>query len=204
MKKQYINTVIRLVDICLSGVGIMLLLPPGIIIALWIIIDSKGPVFYTQLRVGRYGKDFLLMKFRSMATGADKKGLLTIGGADSRITSAGRFLRKYKLDEIPQLINVFMGDMSMVGPRPEVRKYVMLYTNEQKQVLKVKPGITDMASIAYENENEILARSKNPEDTYIRSILPHKIELNMIYINDPSLSNYFKITWRTIKKVIFK
>src|SRR3954471_13203828 len=124
MKKQYINTVIRLVDICLSSVGILLLLPLGIIIALWIIIDSKGPVFYTQLRVGRYGKDFLLMKFRSMATGADKKGLLTIGGADSRITGAGRFLRKYKLDEIPQLINVFMGDMSMVGPRPEVRKYV--------------------------------------------------------------------------------
>jgi lipopolysaccharide/colanic/teichoic acid biosynthesis glycosyltransferase len=139
-----------------------------------------------------------------MSQGSDRKGLLTIGGKDSRITSAGYFLRKYKIDEIPQLINVLIGDMSMVGPRPEVRKYVQLYTAEQRQILNVKPGITDFASITYENENEMLSRSSDPEKTYIQNILPHKIQLNMLYINDPSLQNYFRITLKTISKVIFK
>ena len=139
-----------------------------------------------------------------MSQGSDRKGLLTIGGKDSRITSAGYFLRKYKIDEIPQLINVLIGDMSMVGPRPEVRKYVQLYTAEQRQILNVKPGITDFASITYENENEMLSRSSDPEKTYIQNILPHKIQLNMVYINDPSLQNYFRITLKTISKVIFK
>jgi lipopolysaccharide/colanic/teichoic acid biosynthesis glycosyltransferase len=202
MKNQYFNTVTRFLDLFFSGLGILFFFPIGLVLAAWIKLDSKGPVFYRQLRVGKNGKDFLLYKFRSMSPDSDQKGLLTIGGKDQRITHAGYYLRKYKIDEIPQLINVFTGEMSMVGPRPEVRKYVQLYTEEQRQVLTVKPGITDMASITYENENEILSRSKDPEATYIHSILPHKIELNMLYINDPSIHNYFMITMKTISKIL--
>ncbi len=133
-----------------------------------------------------------------MRINADKAGLLTVGGRDSRITNAGYYLRKYKLDELPQLINVLKGDMSLVGPRPEVRRYVDLYTPEQQKVLAVRPGITDMASIAYKNENEILARSQDPEQTYIREIMPEKIKLNMVFIQNPSLRNYFHIILKTI------
>lgn len=194
----------RVLDIAISVCGILLILPFAFLIALWIKLDSKGPVFYRQKRVGRFGKDFLLYKFRSMFSQSDKGNLLTIGAADQRITKCGYYLRKYKLDEIPQLLNVLIGNMSLVGPRPEVRKYVQLYTEEQKKVLNVKPGITDLASIAYKNENDLLAQSKNPEQTYIQYILPDKLKLNMIYIDDPSLKNYIWITMKTIVHILFK
>jgi lipopolysaccharide/colanic/teichoic acid biosynthesis glycosyltransferase len=189
---------IRSFDIIFSFLGLVLLSPVLIIIAIWIKIDSKGPVLYRQIRVGLNGIDFELLKFRSMRTNADKAGLLTVGGRDSRITKAGYYLRKYKIDELPQLINVLGGDMSLVGPRPEVRKYVDLYTELQKKVLLVKPGITDMASIAYKKENELLAGSPDPERTYTEEIMPEKLKLNMIYIENPGLINYFKIIFKTV------
>lgn len=189
---------IRLFDIIFSLLGLVILSPLLIIIAIWIKIDSRGPVLYRQTRVGMNGIDFGLLKFRSMRVNADKAGLLTVGGRDSRITNAGYYLRKYKIDELPQLFNVLVGDMSLVGPRPEVRKYVDLYTESQKKILLVKPGITDMASIAYKKENELLARSPDPEKTYITEIMPEKIKLNMIYIEDPGIIHYFKIIFQTI------
>ena len=155
-----------------------------------------------QTRVGRNNKDFKLFKFRSMAVGSDKKGLLTVGENDSRITKVGLFIRKYKLDEFAQLINVLIGDMSLVGPRPEVRKYVDLYTVEQLKVLSVSPGVTDYASIEYSDENRVLAESNNPEKTYIDDVMPHKLELNMKFINNPSFINYIKIIFLTFKKII--
>jgi lipopolysaccharide/colanic/teichoic acid biosynthesis glycosyltransferase len=162
--------------------------------------DSAGPIFYIQKRVGLNGKEFNLFKFRSMRVNADKLGLLTVGGRDSRITNSGYILRKYKLDELPQLLNVLKGEMSLVGPRPEVRKYVDLYTSDQRQVLQVRPGITDEASIKYKNENDLLAISENPEKTYIEEIMPAKLELNKKFIQNPSLVNYFSIISRTIFK----
>ena len=189
---------IRLCDIIFSFLGLILLSPLLIIVAIWIKIDSRGPVLYRQFRVGLNGTDFKLLKFRSMRIHSDKAGLLTVGGRDSRITNAGYYLRKYKIDELPQLLNVFLNDMSLVGPRPEVRKYVDLYTELQKKVLFVKPGITDMASIAYKKENELLAGSSDPEKTYIEEIMPEKLKLNMIYIDNPGLINYLKIIFKTI------
>ena len=182
---------IRFFDFILSLVGLVVLAPIFIVLAIWIKIDSKGPVFYKQVRVGRNGIDFGLFKFRSMVVDADKKGLITVGGRDPRITRSGYFIRKYKLDELPQLINVLLGDMSLVGPRPEVRKYVELYTDEQQKVLSVKPGITDYASIEYMDENEILGKSNDPEKTYIEEIMPEKIKYNMKYINNKNLFEYF-------------
>jgi lipopolysaccharide/colanic/teichoic acid biosynthesis glycosyltransferase len=192
----------RLFDIFFSLVGLLILLPFFLIIALLISIDSRGGVFYRQIRVGKNEKDFKLLKFRSMKTNADKAGLLTVGGKDSRITRIGYFIRKYKIDELPQLINVLMGDMSLVGPRPEVRKYTSLYTTEQKKVLSVKPGITDYASIEYSNENELLGKATNPEQTYIEEIMPAKLKLNIQYINDQSIATDFKIIFRTFFKII--
>ncbi|MBS1927275.1 MAG: sugar transferase [Chitinophagaceae bacterium] len=189
---------IRLLDILFSFVGLVLLSPLLLLIALWVKSDSRGPVFFRQIRVGRYGKDFQLFKFRSMRVDADKAGLLTVGGRDPRITGAGYFLRKYKLDELPQLLNVLFGDMSVVGPRPEVRKYVNLYTPEQRQILNVRPGITDMASIEFRNENEILAQSIDPEQTYIQDIMPQKIRLNQVFIKNPTIFNYLRIIFRTV------
>jgi len=159
-------------------------------------------VFYIQNRVGRHNRDFRLIKFRSMRINTDTRGGLTIGNHDSRITRFGFYLRKLKLDELPQMVNVLNGDMSLVGPRPEIRKYVDLYTEEQKKVLNVKPGITDYASLEYINENEILGKSAHPELQYIREIMPAKISLNMRFINDPSLSNYFRILGLTLKKIV--
>ena len=156
----------RLFDITASGLGLLVLSPLFLILAVWIKLDSPGPVFYRQVRVGRGNKDFRLFKFRSMRVGSDKKGLITVGGHDPRVTRSGYYIRKYKLDELPQLINVFIGDMSLVGPRPEVRKYVDLYTSEQLHVLDVRPGITDMASIRYRNENELLEQAADPEQYY--------------------------------------
>ena len=193
---------IRFFDFILSLVGLVVLAPIFIVLAIWIKIDSTGPVFYKQVRVGQNGIDFGLFKFRSMVVDADKKGLITVGGRDPRITRSGYFIRKYKLDELPQLINVLVGDMSLVGPRPEVRKYVDLYTDEQQKVLSVKPGITDYASIEYMDENEILGKSSDPEKTYIEEIMPEKIKYNMKYINNKSLFEYFKIILLTVLKIV--
>ena len=193
---------IRFFDFILSLVGLVVLAPIFIVLATWIKIDSKGPVFYKQVRVGQNGIDFGLFKFRSMVVDADKKGLITVGGRDPRITRSGYFIRKYKLDELPQLINVLVGDMSLVGPRPEVRKYVDLYTDEQQKVLSVKPGITDYASIEYMDENEILGKSSDPEKTYIEEIMPEKIKYNMKYINNKNLFEYFKIILLTVLKIV--
>ena len=193
---------IRFFDFILSLVGLVVLALIFIVLAIWIKIDSKGPVFYKQVRVGQNGIDFGLFKFRSMVVDADKKGLITVGGRDPRITRSGYFIRKYKLDELPQLINVLVGDMSLVGPRPEVRKYVNLYTDEQQKVLSVKPGITDYASIEYMDENEILGKSSDPEKTYIEEIMPEKIKYNMKYILNKNVSEYFKIIFLTLLKIV--
>jgi lipopolysaccharide/colanic/teichoic acid biosynthesis glycosyltransferase len=193
----------RIFDILFSLIGLILLLPVFLVIALIIVIDSRGGVFFRQQRVGRYGRDFGLFKFRTMRTGSEKQGGLTVGARDSRITKAGYYLRKYKLDELPQLINVLVGQMSLVGPRPEIRKYVDLYTDEQRKVLSVRPGITDYASIEYSNENEILGRSADPEQAYIRDVMPAKIILNMKYINSPTVGNYLKVLWLTFSRVLF-
>jgi lipopolysaccharide/colanic/teichoic acid biosynthesis glycosyltransferase len=184
---------IRLLDIIFSAVGLLLLSPLFLIIYILIRCESKGGGFYCQQRVGKDGRMFGLYKFRSMRTGSDKKGLITVGGHDSRITRMGYFIRKYKIDELPQLWNVLKGDMSLVGPRPEVKKYVDLYTEEQRRVLSVRPGITDYASIEYVDENEILGKADNPDRVYVEEIMPAKIKLNMRYIENRSLKEYFKI-----------
>lgn len=192
----------RLFDILASSIGLLILLPLFIIIGLAIVIDSRGGVFYCQKRVGKNNKDFRLFKFRSMATNSDKKGLLTVGFNDSRITKVGYFIRKYKFDELPQLINVFIGDMSLVGPRPEVRKYVNLYTPEQLEVLNVRPGITDYASIEYSNENEILAGTENPEKIYVEEIMPAKLKLNKKYMAEVGVVTDIRLIFKTISKVL--
>jgi lipopolysaccharide/colanic/teichoic acid biosynthesis glycosyltransferase len=191
----------RIFDIICSFIGLIILLPLFIIICLLIGLTSKGGVFYLQTRVGKNNIDFKLFKFRTMFTDADKKGLLTVGGRDPRITSIGYYLRKYKLDELPQLLNVFFGSMSLVGPRPEVRKYVDMYNSEQQKVLLVKPGITDYASLEYFSENELLAKSSKPEETYINEIMPAKLELNQKYILKNNLLVDVQIVFKTIKRI---
>ena len=192
----------RGIDILFSLIGLICLFPFFIFISFFIYITSKGGVFFVQLRVGKNNKDFKLYKFRTMFLNSDNKGLLTVGNNDKRITKLGYYLRKNKLDELPQLINVLNGTMSIVGPRPEVRKYVNLYNSEQKSILDVKPGITDFASLMYYNENEILANSVNPEQTYINEIMPIKLELNKQYINEMSLLTDLKIIFKTFIKLI--
>ncbi len=162
---------------------------------------SRGGVFFAQKRVGKNNADFSLLKFRTMRTGSEKMGQLTIGSKDLRITKVGYFLRKFKLDELPQLINVLKGDMSLVGPRPEVRKYVELYTPEQMKVLLVRPGITDYASLKYFDENELLAKSDNPEKTYIEKIMPEKLSINLKYIEKVSLAEDIRIIFKTIGRI---
>jgi lipopolysaccharide/colanic/teichoic acid biosynthesis glycosyltransferase len=195
---------IRFCDIIFSIIGLLLISPLLIIIAIWLPLDSKGPLFYKQVRVGKNGKDFFLYKFRSMRVGSDKKGLITVGEKDSRITKIGYYLRKYKLDELPQLFNVIKGDMSIVGPRPEVRKYVNLYTTEQMKVLSIKPGITDYASIYFINENKILAKNNNPEIEYVQKIMPEKLILNLRYINKYSIKEYIKVIIITVCKIFIR
>lgn len=195
--------VIRFFDLLFATIALVCLSPILIIIALFILFESKGGSFYKQLRVGKNNKDFYLLKFRTMRVGADKKGLLTVGDRDPRVTRSGFFLRKYKLDELPQLVNVFVGQMSVVGPRPEVRRYVDLYNENQKRILNVKPGITDYASLYYIDENEILAQSSDPENTYIQEIMPVKIELNYKYIDNQTIKEYFKIIFLTAKSILF-
>lgn len=189
---------IRFFDILFSLLGLVFLSPAFIILYLAICIESRGGGFYRQERVGRNGKDFQLYKFRSMRVGSDKQGLITIGGRDPRITKTGYFLRRFKLDELPQLFNVLKGDMSLVGPRPEVRKYVDLYTPDQIRVLSVVPGITDYASIEYVDENEILGKAQDPDKAYVEQILPDKIRYNMKYINNRCIKEYFKIIFLTL------
>ncbi len=192
----------RLFDIIFSSIVLLLFLPFGVIIALIISFTSRGGVFYTQERIGKGGKTFGLYKFRTMRKNADKAGKLTVGMRDPRITGIGYFLRKYKLDEFPQFINVLIGEMSVVGPRPEVEEYAEMYTQSQRDILKVKPGITDYASLQYYDENRLLGESDNPRETYINEIMPAKIELNRKYIDNPTLVRDLKIVWLTFLKVL--
>lgn len=192
----------RLFDIVASGCGLLVLSPVLLIVAIWIKLDSRGPVFYRQVRVGYKNKDFQIFKFRSMRIGSDKGSLVTIGGRDPRITRSGYFIRKYKLDELPQLINVFVGDMSLVGPRPEVRHYVDYWTPEQMHVLDVRPGITDPASIKFRNENELMGQAENPEDYYINVIMQEKIKLYLEYVENASFMYDLMLIFKTFKVII--
>ena len=192
----------RLFDIFFSFIGLALLLPFMLFVSLSIAVTSGFPFLYFQKRVGKNGIDFLLIKFRTMKKNADKEGLLTVGEKGKRITPIGYWLRRYKIDELPQLFNVLIGNMSLVGPRPEVRKYVELYTPEQKKVLSVKPGITDYASIVYSNESAVLERAEDPERMYIAKVMPSKIKLNLKYIEDQNLLTDMKVIFKTVGKVI--
>ena len=185
-----------------SGLGLLVLSPLFLILAVWIKCDSKGPVFYRQVRVGRNNRDFRLYKFRAMRVGSDKRGLITIGGHDPRVTRSGYYIRRYKLDELPQLINVFVGDMSLVGPRPEVRKYVDLYTPEQIHVLDVRPGITDLASIRYRNENELLEQVDDPERYYVDEIMQDKLRINLEYVAHHSFATDILLIINTFCKIL--
>lgn len=192
---------IRVFDIVFSGIGLILLSPLFLIVYILIRLESKGGGFYSQERIGKDGVPFKLYKFRSMRTGADKGSLITVGGHDPRITKMGYFIRKYKIDELPQLWNVFIGDMSLVGPRPEVERYTRLYTDEQKKVLSVRPGITDWASIEYVDENVILGQAEDPDKAYIEQIMPDKIRYNMKWIENQGVVEYFKIIFSTFFKI---
>ena len=193
---------IRFFDILFSLLGLLLLSPLFVILCLAICLESKGGAFYIQERIGLNGKPFGLYKFRSMRIGSDSEGLLTIGERDNRITRIGYFMRKTKMDELPQLLNVLKGDMSLVGPRPEVRKYTDLYTEEQSRVLSVRPGITDYASIEYVHENELLSQAEDPERMYIEKVMPDKIKLNMKYLDHYTLGEYFKIIFLTLISLV--
>ena len=188
---------IRFFDILLSSIGLILLSPLLLLVYVLVRTESKGPGFYSQKRIGKDGEPFRLYKFRSMRRGSDKGHLITVGGRDSRITKVGYYIRKYKIDELPQLWNVLIGDMSLVGPRPEVERYVRLYTPEQRIVLSVKPGITDYASIAFSN-----GQAKDPEEMYVNEIMPKKIEYNLNFINNRTLVEYFKIIFMTLCKIL--
>ena len=192
----------RLFDILASFIGLIIISPVFLILGIWIKLDSKGPVFYKQIRVGRGNKDFFLYKFRSMRVGADKDGLITVGGRDPRVTRSGYYIRKYKLDEFPQLINVLKGDMSLVGPRPEVRKYVEMYTPEQMHVLDVRPGITDLASIRYRNENELLEKADDPDRYYVEVIMQDKLRINLEYVHNHSFLYDIKLIFGTFWAIV--
>ena len=192
----------RLFDIIASGFGLVVLSPLFLVLSIWIKCDSKGPVFYRQVRVGRWNKDFRIFKFRSMRVGADKGSLVTIGGHDPRITRSGYFIRKFKLDELPQLINVFIGEMSLVGPRPEVRHYVDYWTPEQMHVLDVRPGITDPASIKFRNENELMEQAEDPEKYYIEVIMQEKIKLYLEYVEKHSFLYDIGLIFKTFRVIV--
>ncbi len=192
----------RTIDVAFSSIGSIFLSPILILLSLLILIDSRGAILYKQLRIGRYEVPFYILKFRTMIPNSDVESKLTIGNKDARITKIGYYLRKYKLDELPQLFNVLKGDMSLVGPRPEVAEFVNLYTEEQKKVLNVKPGITDLASIMFSNENELLASYEDPISAYTHCIMPKKIELNLAYIATRNNWIDLKIIVKTIKKII--
>lgn len=190
----------RLFDFFSAITAIILLSPILIFIGLWIILDSKGGMFYKQVRVGKNAKEFKLYKFRSMRPYSDKNRQITVG-EDPRITKAGRFIRAYKIDELPQLINIVKGEMSVVGPRPEVPRYVNLYNDTQRQVLSVKPGLSDYASIEYFNEQEVLGQAEDPEKEYIEVVMPAKLKLNLKYIEDKSIATDIKVIFRTLAKL---
>ena len=192
----------RLFDVVASFIGIILLSPFLIIIAIFIKLGSNGPVFFKQERVGLKGKYFLILKYRTMIVDAEKYGKQITVGKDNRITAVGSFLRKYKLDELPQLINVLKGDMSLVGPRPEVPRYVKLYSKEQLKVLEVRPGITDLASLRYSDENELLGTVENPEEYYVNVIMKDKLDLNLEYIDKSNVFYDIVIILKTIVKCI--
>ena len=194
----------RAFDVFVSGTGLIILFPVFVVLAIIIKIDSIGSIFYVQERVGKCGKLFMLFKFRTMSIGADKSTAITVGNRDSRITSFGYYLRKFKLDELPQLLNVFIGDMSLVGPRPELKKFVDIYTAEQRAIITVKPGITDYASIEYRNENELLEGKSDPVEFYIREIMPVKLELNSKYIKEQSFWLDLKIIFETLFSILKK
>ena len=194
----------RLFDILASGLGLVCLSPLFAAVAVWIKFDSRGPVFYRQVRVGRGNKDFRIFKFRSMRPDSDKLGLITVGGRDPRVTRSGYYIRKYKLDELPQLINVFIGDMSLVGPRPEVRKYVDMYSPDQMHVLDVRPGITSLASLRYRNENEVLAKAEDPDKCYIEKVMPDKLAIDLEYVKKANLWNDIKLIFSTFREIITK
>ena len=191
----------RIFDILFSFFILLVFLPFGIIFSALILVSSNGGIFYRQNRVGQFGKSFLLLKFRTMKPNSDKLGQLTVGMRDPRITKIGVFLRKYKIDEFPQFINVLFGQMSIVGPRPEVQEYVDLYSIEQLEILNIKPGITDYASLEYFDENRLLGESDNPRETYIHEIMPHKLLLNKKYLENPTLSEDLKIIFKTASKM---
>lgn len=203
LKKKRVSLALkRAMDIVLSAVGIAVLSPVLLLIALAIVIDSRGGVFYRQVRVGRNGREFRIFKFRTMVSDADKRGLLITVGADSRITRVGKILRKTKLDELAQLFNVLKGDMSFVGPRPEVPRYVAMYTPAQRNVLLVRPGITDYASVAYRDENDLLAGADDPERVYIEEIMPAKLELNRQYLSQIGVLTDLKLIFSTVIAVV--
>jgi len=191
----------RLFDIIFSGIVLLCFLPMGLVIAIGILLESRGGVFFMQERIGLNGVPFQLLKFRSMRVNAENSGKITVGARDPRITRFGYYLRKFKLDEFPQFLNVLKGEMSIVGPRPEVKEYVQLYTAEQRKILQVKPGITDYASLAYFHENELLAKSDHPQKTYVEEIMPAKIKLNEKYLSNPSLKQDLVIVWKTATKI---
>ncbi|MBO4481331.1 MAG: sugar transferase [Bacteroidales bacterium] len=192
----------RFLDVLLSVLVLIILSPLFVIIAIIIACESRGGVIYAQTRVGRYNKDFKLLKFRTMYTGSDQKGLITVGEHDARITPFGYFLRKSKLDEFPQLLNIIKGDMSIVGPRPEVRHYVDMYTEEQLKVLSVRPGLTDFASLVYIDENKLLENQENPEEFYIKEMMPRKLELNLKYIEQQSVKTDAILIFKTLKAIV--
>lgn len=195
----------RLFDVGVAATALLLLMPLWVVLSVLILLDSKGGVLYKQERIGRDGCPFGIYKFRTMISGADKKGaLLTVGTRDERITRVGYYLRKFKLDELPQLINVLKGEMSLVGPRPEVARYVDQYSSVQRMVLTVKPGITDYASIRYANENNLLEQYDDPEKAYIEHIMPDKLRLNLQYIENNNLLTDMKILMKTIQKLTFQ
>lgn len=195
------NVFKRIFDFTSSLLVLLLLSPLFLIVGIWILLDSNGGMFYKHIRVGKNGKEFGLLKFRSMAVGADKGSQITIGN-DARVTKVGQFIRKYKIDELPQLINILKGEMSVVGPRPEVKKYVDLYSDEQLKVLEVLPGLSDYASIQYFDEQKILGKAENPNQEYINVVMPAKLKLNLKYISEKSFKTDLKIIFRTVMKIL--
>ena len=192
----------RIFDIFVSSVILLIFLPFGILISIFIVTGSRGGIFYRQQRVGKNGVKFGLLKFRTMKPNSDKLGQLTLGMRDPRITKIGYFLRKTKMDEFPQFLNVIWGQMSIVGPRPEVQEYVDLYSEEQRKILNIKPGITDYASLKYFDENRLLGEAENPRETYINEIMPAKLLLNEKYIANPTVGHDIRIMWKTFRKII--
>ncbi len=203
-RKWFKRFCIRVFDLIVSFIALLFLALPFMLISFAIVCDSKGGAFFKQVRVGKNGKEFKIMKFRTMVTNAEAKGLQISTSGDSRITKVGKFLRKTKIDELPQLFNVFVGQMSFVGPRPEVPKYVAMYNEEQRNVLLVKPGITDEASIVFRDENTILENAEDTETAYINEIMPVKLNLNLKYIRKMGLFYNVKIIFKTVFAVLKK